>query len=95
MGLEFTCLTEKQKLQAMALRFYQDLKWVPAAGDYYTTSRADLELYRVAKIENGKVYTEYCAKPGELTEWPQDKFTDYGFGVRRVFVPTFVLTGGE
>ena len=40
-------LTEWQKIEAMALRFYSELQWVPKAGDYYTTSRADLELYRI------------------------------------------------
>lgn len=84
-------LTEQQKLQALALRFYQGLKWVPEAGHHYTTSRNDLELYRIAKIEDGKVYTEYCHLVGVYSEWPVEEFTSEGFGVHRVWVPPFVL----
>ena len=80
-------LTVESKLQALALRFYQDYHWMPKAGDYYTTSRADLELYRVVKIESGVVYTEYCSSPGELSEWPEPAFTKEGFGPKRVYVP--------
>ncbi|MDD9740894.1 hypothetical protein PVW47_14030 [Marinovum sp. SP66] len=40
-------LTKTQKLEALAARFYQGVEWVPKAGDLYTTSRADLEVYRV------------------------------------------------
>lgn len=80
-------LTAEQKLQALALKFYQDHQWVPKAGDYYTSSRADLELYRVVKVEGGVIYTEYCASPGELAEWPEAEFTQNGFGPRRVYVP--------
>ena len=84
-------LTLDQKLQALANRFYQGTAWQPKAGDYYTTSRADLELYRVAKIDGGKIYTEYCTRPGELTGWDEDTFTTEGFGPRRVHVPDFIL----
>ena len=84
-------LTPHQKLSALAHRFYQGAQWQPKAGDYYTTSRADLELYRVAKIEEGKLFTEYCTQPGELTEWDSDTFTTEGFGPRRVHVPDFII----
>lgn len=86
-----TSLTQDQKIQALALKYYQGYEWVPKAGDYYTTCRADLELYRVAKIEDGKIYTEYTTQPGVLTEWPLDSFTTYGFGLKRVYVPDFIL----
>lgn len=91
MSHPITALTAQQKLAALACRFYQGLQWQPAAGDHYTTSRNDLELYRVAKIEGGKVYTEYCTKPGVLTQWDEVGFATEGFGVRRVWVPPFVL----
>lgn len=86
-----TSLTFSQKLNALAHRFYQGAAWVPKSGDYYTTSRADLELYRVVDIQDGKVYTEYCTRPGVLTEWPESEFTTQGFGPKRVWVPDWVL----
>ena len=86
-----TCLTERQKLEALAYRFYQNSAWKPKAGDHYTTSRADLELYRVAKIEGGRIFTEYCTQPGVLSEWAADGFTTEGFGPRRVWVPDALL----
>lgn len=79
-------MTSQQKLVALSLRFYQGMKWEPKAGDYYTTSRADLELYRVVKIDAGKVFTEYCTRPGVLTEWDEAGFTTEGFGPHRVYV---------
>ena len=86
-----TELTPMQKLEAMAHRFYRGAQWTPKAGDYYTTSRADLELYRVVKIEGDKLFTEYCTSPGVLTDWPADSFTTEGFGPRRVHVPDFIM----
>lgn len=86
-----TSLNPNQKLQALAYRFYSDQKWKPEAGHYYTTSRADLELYRVVDIKDGKVYTEYCTLPGVLSEWPEEEFTEHGFGPKRVWVPQFIF----
>jgi hypothetical protein len=86
-------LTEQQKLLAMAARFYQGIEWEPKAGDYYTTSRADLELYQVTDVREGKVYTNYCGTPTpEDSEWDQDGFTTEGFGPMRVWVPDWVLS---
>lgn len=87
----YTSLTAEQKLAALAARFYDGVEWRPKAGDYYTTSRADLELYRVVKVENGKLYTEYRTNPGQLSEWDYAGFTTEGFGDRRVHVPDYVL----
>jgi len=84
-------LTADQKMQALAYRLYQGAKWHPFTGDYYTSVRADLELYRIALIEGGKVYTEYCTDPGKLSEWDEAGFTSEGFGVHRVHVPGFLL----
>lgn len=86
-------LTETQKLEAMSLRFYQGLEWVPEAGHLYTTSRADLEVYEVVKVEGGKVFTRYTeGGTAEVSEWPADEFLIEGFGPKRVWVPPFVLS---
>lgn len=85
-------LTEMQKLEALSLRFYQGLVWKPEAGHLYTTSRADLELYEVVKVEGGKVFTRYTdGKTDAISEWPEDEFLSVGFGPKRVWVPPFVL----
>lgn len=86
-----TELTMDQKLSALSARFYGDLVWVPKEGDHYTTSRDDLELYRVVKIEDGKIYTEYCNNPGNLAEWDEAGFTTEGFGPKRVYVPEYLV----
>lgn len=86
-------LTAEQKLQALSLRFYQGLAWVPKAGDHYTTSRADLELYKVVSVEDGIVRTRYCDnKTDTISSWPAEEFTSSGFGPKRVYVPDFVLS---
>jgi len=85
-------LTSRQKLEALSLRFYQGMLWTPKAGDYYTTSRADLELYQIVAIEGGKVQTRYCIGSTAISEWPENEFTTGGFGPKRVYVPDFVLT---
>lgn len=87
----FTALTAQQKLEALALRFYQGRHWKPLPGHYYTTSRADLELYRIVKIEDGKIFTEYTTSPGVLCEWAEVGFTTEGFGIHRIWVPDFIL----
>ncbi|MCB5411797.1 hypothetical protein [Pseudogemmobacter faecipullorum] len=89
---ELTELTMRQKLAALSLRFYQGMMWEPKPGDYYTTSRADLELYQVVSVEGGKVRTRYCnGKTQTISEWPEAEFTSGGFGPKRVHVPDFVL----
>jgi hypothetical protein len=84
-------LTYQQKLDALAYRFYQGAQWVPKAGDYYTTSRADLELYQVVSIENGIVRTRFTEGSDAVAEWPEAGFLTEGFGPRRVFVPEWVI----
>ena len=88
---KFKYLTPGQKLSALSMRFYSGQKWIPRAGGYYTTPRDDLELYQIAKIENGKVYTKYCDRDCDLAEWDEIDFTSKGFGVHRVYVPLIVL----
>ncbi|MBU0643682.1 MAG: hypothetical protein KJ731_21205 [Alphaproteobacteria bacterium] len=85
-------LTEMQKLEAMALRFYQGLEWKPKAGHLYTTSRADLEVYEVVKVEGGVVFTRYTeGETDTVSEWPESDFLSKGFGPMRVWIPPFVL----
>lgn len=92
--IKHTYLTPAQKLKALATRYYDGLNWTPMAGDFYTTSRADCELYRIARIENGVVYTEYCTNPGHYSQWKEGDFHTKDFGVRRVWVPHWVLNPG-
>jgi len=91
--MSYTILTEKQKLAALALRFYQGFQWAPIAGDYYTTSRNDLELYRIVREDETHYYTSYLPLGREESAWPKSEFTKEGFGVHRVFVPPFILEG--
>ena len=93
-GAAIEALTYQQKLEALSLRFYQGMLWTPKAGDYYTTSRADLELYRVVAVEGGMVKTQYCdqSKSSAVSSWPEKEFTSEGFGPKRVWVPDFVLS---
>lgn len=86
-----TALTPMQKLHALACRFYQAMQWEPKVGDYYTTSRADLELYQVVDVRDGKVFTRYTDKDVPVAEWDAAGFLTDGFGPRRVWVPNFVL----
>lgn len=86
-----TKLTYQQKLDALAYRFYQGAQWEPKAGDFYTTSRADLELYQVVAIENGVVKTRFTEGSDAIAEWPEAEFLTGGFGPKRVFVPPWVI----
>jgi hypothetical protein len=91
-------LSPEQKLEALAARFYQGLVWEPKAGDLYTTSRADLEVYRVVSVENDVVTTEYTENGTATSDWPLNEFTTEGFGPKRVWIPPHVLPtdyGGE
>lgn len=84
-------LTPTQKLNALALRFYQEQTWAPKAGDFYTTSRADLELYRVVKVEPEVITTEYTTNEGVHSVWPAAGFLTEGFGPKRVYVPEWII----
>lgn len=87
-------LTERQKLTALGHRFYSRAEWSPKAGDFYTTSRPDLELYKVVDVRDGVVTTTYLPEGGETSEWPEDGFLTDGFGPCRVWVPDFILEQG-
>lgn len=84
-------LTHQQKLDALAYRFYQGGAWEPKAGDFYTTSRADLELYQVVSVEDGVVRTRFTEGSDAIAEWPEGEFQTDGFGPKRVFVPEWVI----
>jgi vacuolar-type H+-ATPase subunit I/STV1 len=89
--VEITSLTERQKLNALANRFYNGIKWEPKKGDYYTTSRSDLELYQVVEVTDDKVKTTYLTPNSQISEWDKDKFLTEGFGANRVHVPNWVI----
>lgn len=84
-------LTHRQKLEALAARFYNNLQWHPKAGDYYTTSRADLELYRIVREDDENFYTSYLPEGGTVSAWPKSEFTEQGFGPKRVWVPPYIF----
>ena len=87
-------LTAEQKLHALANRFYARQEWIPRAGDLYTTSRADLELYQITRIEHGDVYTTYRDPDRGASEsaWPQEEFlSPKTFGYARVYVPNWIM----
>jgi hypothetical protein len=81
-------LTPNQKLEALAQRFYcGGIRWEPKVGDYYTSSRNDLELYQIVDEDELHFYTVYCTNPdGERAKWRKDEFTAEGFGLNRVWV---------
>lgn len=84
-------LTPQQKMHALAHRFYQGARWEPKAGDYYTTSRADLELYQVVEVTDQHVRTRYTEGSDTIATWPAAGFQTEGFGPMRVWVPQWVL----
>jgi hypothetical protein len=91
--LKITSLTESQKLEALALKYYQGgVEWKPSKGDFYTTSRADLELYQIVDADENTIKTKYCDtdKGNSITEWKADEFLK-GFGLNRVHVPLFII----
>lgn len=85
-------LTPDQKLQAVSLRYYQRLEWIPKKGDYYTSSRADLELYQIIDEDDENFYTVYCdpRRGNERSSWKKSEFLQ-GFGEHRVYVPDTLL----
>jgi hypothetical protein len=90
--MEITKLTTEQKLEALALKYYQDYQWQPKTGDYYTSSRNDLELYLIVLADDKLVHTVYCNPEmgKEVSVWKVDEFLT-GFGVKRVYVPDLIL----
>lgn len=89
---KYISLTTDQKLNALAFKYYQGAKWEPKTGDYYTTSRNDLELYQIVEANEKVVRTRYCdpQRGDAITDWPTERFL-LDFGVNRVFVPDWIL----
>lgn len=87
-----TCLTEEQKLRALSLKYYDFFPWNPKKGDYYTTSRNDLELYQIVDENETHFFTNYCdeKKTEKPQDWAKEDFLKH-FGERRVFVPDFIM----
>lgn len=84
-------LTVEAKLQAFAYKFYQGVEWEPKKGDYYTTTRSDLELYQVVDIDDNYVYTTYLREDSPIDKWAKEGFTTEGFGDRRMHIPHYLL----
>jgi len=83
--------TKDMKLDAFARKYYQGEEWIPKAGDYYTTTRNDLELYQVVEVTETEVHTSYLPLGGQVSKWPINEFTKEGFGPRRMLVPIEIL----
>jgi len=83
-------MTMRQKLTAIHLKYYQGMEWCPQEGDYFTTMRADLVLFHIAKIEGRRVIVSCCTDSTE-SEFDLGSFTTGGIGSLRVHVPKLVL----
>jgi hypothetical protein len=86
-------LTQNQKLNALAAKYYSGLQWNPKTGDYYTTSRADLELYQIVTADEKIIKTKYCdpQKGDVISDWETESFLK-DFGVNRVWVPEWIFS---
>lgn len=87
-----TSLTTTEKLKAFAFTFYHSsihTKWQPKKGDYYTTTREDLELYQIVDEDDEHLYTNYVnGRSDSPTKWSKKEFLDpNGFGSRRLWIP--------
>lgn len=87
-------LTKDQKLAAFAAKYYDGRKWEPKKGDYYTSTRNDLELYRIVDEDEENFYTIYCigGEDSHREPWKKSEFlSEDTFGGRRMWVPDDVL----
>lgn len=86
-------LTPEMKLQCFQFKYYNGLEWIPKKGDFYTTTRADLEVYQVVDVDEEFIYTKYTSElsSGEISKWDKDKFLTEGFGDRRMWIPDFLI----
>ena len=86
-------LNERQKLAALAMRFYQGMQWEPKVGDYYTLTRESLELFVINRSDGENFYIKKVFHAGQpdnqyeeqVDPWPIASFKE-GFGVNRVWV---------
>lgn len=85
-------LTVKQKMLALSNAMYQGgVPWTPAPGDYYTSSRPDLELYLVVCVNETHISTMYTDGSDDVMHWPKAGFLTEGFGPNRIHVPKWIL----
>lgn len=84
-------LTMRQKLTAIHIKHYQGTEWLPQAGDYFTTMRADLGLFMISKIEGRRVFVVSIGSDDQESSFDLGNFTSGGTGSLRVHVPKFVL----
>lgn len=97
--MEYTRLTDKQKMEVIGFNFYSQADggwsqhyWNPKKGDYYTTPRADNELYKIVDEDEEYFYTVYCHDPEQnRSSWKKDEFLK-GFGLNRIYVHPSILT---
>jgi len=86
-----TALLPMQKLHALANKHYSGQVWEPKKGDYYTSSRVDLELYQILEEDDNHFYTVYChVEECKQEPWVKEKFLE-DFGVNRVHVPEWIF----
>lgn len=92
----YTELTKDQKLAAFEAKFYQGREWKPKSGDYYTSTRGDLELYKIVDEDEDHFFTVYCI--GGVDEnthrepWKKSEFlSEDTFGRCRMWVPDDIL----
>lgn len=91
-------LTLKIKLAAISLKYYSLYKWEPKAGDFFTTSRNDCELYQIVAIDEELVYTKYYEPSfsDTISTCLKDDFlSEHTFGRHRVHVPEWAFKLGE
>lgn len=85
-------LTFQQKLQALEHKYYHLQQWTPVAGDLYTTSRADLEVYEIVAVTDDAIHTKYTEGGDSITSWPIETFlAKETFGYARVHIPKWII----
>ncbi len=86
-------INERQKLAALAMRFYQGMKWEPKVGDYYCLTRDGLELFQI-RSSDGENFFLRKVGPNDAQDlsdaWPIADFQT-GFGINRVWVHPVIL----
>lgn len=96
--LDIQGITDKQKLTAMAYRFYQNAKWEPKVGDYYTITRDDNQLCRIVGESETMFWVKLSWPDGQVSvasEFEKEGFATKDFGLNRIFVPEWALTKVE
>ena len=93
-------MNHEQKLQALAAHLYpvgtKSAEWKPKAGDYYTLTRCDLELFRVLEYDEESDQARYTrvahgGDPQAIEDaHPFTDFTTGGFHDCRVPVADYL-----